>query len=74
MRTVFAIVGLVVGGLLGAYIGIHYGTEILLNNFSFASPDEASFGNHTMMIIMMLSVGVIGCIVGGIVGRILFKH
>lgn len=74
MRTITTIIGLVLGGLAGAYIGIHKGTELLLKYKEFGSPDDASLGNHVMMMVMMGIVGLVGAILGLIVGRLLFKH
>lgn len=74
MRSIMALIGLVIGALLGAWLGINVGAEVLLQNFEFVSPDQAGLGNQAMMGILMLGVGIVSSIIFYMFGRLIFKH
>lgn len=73
MRSVFAIIGLAIGALFGAYIGIHASGHFLQLN-TFGSPEDVSAQSHVIMFSMMGIVGLVGAAIGWLFSKFVLKH
>lgn len=73
MKPVIAIIGLVLGGLAGAYFGIDVAGEMMQRQ-TFESPDEVSQQSQMIMLGMMAGVGLVGGIIGWVLASFIGRR